>query len=117
MAPLPLTEFARVESDRDGRVRAPGIGWARWGGSITKLCNESEVKPTRALAIAAALALVLSCIPTNPGDKPGWGLFPGSTGVNGTGSTPGVLVLGDSLVWGANVQTLADMIRFWRGTS
>jgi hypothetical protein len=75
------------------------------------------MKATRRLAIASALLLVLSCIPTNPGDKPGWGLFPGATGSNATGSTPGVVVLGDSLVWGADVQTLADMIRFWRGTS
>jgi hypothetical protein len=84
---------------------------------VTKLCKEPEVKPTRRIAIVAAVALLVSCIPTNPGDKPGWGLFPGATGVNGTGSTPGVLVLGDSLVFGANVQTLADMIRFWRGTN
>ena len=75
------------------------------------------MKPTRRIALVAAVALFVSCIPTNPGDKPGWGLFPGAVGSNGTGSTPGVLVLGDSLVFGANVQTLADMIRFWRGTS
>jgi hypothetical protein len=81
------------------------------------MCKESGVKLTRPIATAALVLFSLSCIPTNPGDKPGWGLFPGATGSNGTGSTPGVVVLGDSLVWGANVQTLADMIRFWRGTS
>jgi hypothetical protein len=80
------------------------------------MCKECEVKLTR-IAIAAVVLLALACIPTNPGDKPGWGLFPGATGSNASGSTPGVVVLGDSLVFNANVQTLADMIRFWRGTS
>lgn len=56
-----------------------------------------------------------SCIPSAPG-APNWGLFPGATGYNDTGSSPGVLVLGDSLVYNADVKTLANMIRFWRGT-
>lgn len=69
------------------------------------------------LALLGLAALLWSCIPTHPDDKPGWGLFPGALGANGSGSTPGVLVLGDSLVYNADVHTLANMIRFWRGTS
>ena len=85
--------------------------------NFTNLCKESEVKPTRALAITAVLALLLSCIPTNPGDKPNWGIIGAGTATNASGATPGVVVIGDSLVLLAGNQTLADMIRFWRGLS
>lgn len=68
----------------------------------------------RRLALLALGLSMCSCIPTDPTGN--WGLFPGATGVNSSGSTPGVLVLGDSLIYNANVQTLADTIRFWRGT-
>jgi hypothetical protein len=75
------------------------------------------VKLTRKVAIAALVVLSLSCIPTNPGDKPGWGIIGAGTASNATGATPGVVVIGDSLVLLAGNQTLADMIRFWRGLS
>jgi lysophospholipase L1-like esterase len=69
----------------------------------------------RTLAVPALLAL-LSCIPEDI-SKPGWGLFPGAVGSNDTGSSPGVLVVGDSLVFGVGVQTVANTIRFFGGTS
>jgi hypothetical protein len=68
----------------------------------------------RNLLVPAALAL-LSCIPDDT-SKPGWGLFPGAVGTNDTGSSPGVLVVGDSLVFGVGVQTVANTIRFFGGT-
>lgn len=64
---------------------------------------------------AAALIVLAACIPDDT-SKPGWGLFPGQTGSNDTGSSPGVLVFGDSLVFGVDVQTMANAIRFFRGT-
>jgi hypothetical protein len=75
------------------------------------------VKLTRRAAIAAVVLLSLSCIPTNPTDKPGWGIIVTATSTNATGATPGVVVIGDSLIWWAGTQTLADTIRFWRGLS
>jgi hypothetical protein len=64
---------------------------------------------------AAALIVLATCIPDDT-SKPGWGLFPGQTGSNDTGSAPGVLVFGDSLVFNLDVQTVANAIRFFRGT-
>jgi hypothetical protein len=64
---------------------------------------------------AAALILFATCIPDDT-SKPGWGLFPGQTGGNDTGSSPGVLVFGDSLVFNLDVQVVANAIRFFRGT-
>jgi hypothetical protein len=63
-----------------------------------------------------ALILFSTCIPDDT-SKPGWGLFPGQVSSNGTGSSPGVLVVGDSLVFNVGAQTMADAIRFFRGTS
>jgi hypothetical protein len=55
-----------------------------------------------------------SCIPVDPTGN--WGLpFGSATAVNDTGSSPGVFVVGDSLLQ-LQVQTVADAIRFWRGT-
>jgi hypothetical protein len=64
--------------------------------------------PTVLIALAA-------CIPDDT-SKPGWGLFPGAAGSNDTGSSPGVLVVGDSLVFNLDVQAMANAIRFFRGT-
>ena len=68
----------------------------------------------RHLVVSATLAL-LSCIPDDT-SKAGWGLFPGAVGSNDTGSSPGVLVVGDSLVFGVGVQTVANTLRFFGGT-
>lgn len=65
--------------------------------------------------LTPALILVAACIPDDT-SKPGWGLFPGQTGANDSGSSPGVVVVGDSLVFGLDVQVLANAIRFFRGT-
>lgn len=70
---------------------------------------------TRKRALTLAALIVAACIPDDT-SKPGWGLFPGQTGANDTGSAPGVLVVGDSLVFGLDVQVLANAIRFFRGT-
>jgi hypothetical protein len=67
------------------------------------------------LAMPVALVALGACIPDDT-SKPGWGLFPGAVGSNGTGSSPGVLVVGDSLVFNLDVQNLANAIRFFRGT-
>jgi hypothetical protein len=75
------------------------------------------VKTTRPLAIVAAVVFAVACIPTNPDDKPGWKILGAGTATNPTGATPGVVVIGDSLVLLAGNQELADMIRFWRGLS
>jgi len=65
--------------------------------------------------VQIALVALSACIPDDT-SKPGWGLFPGATGSNDTGGSPGIVVVGDSLVFGVDVQTLANAIRFFRGT-
>lgn len=65
--------------------------------------------------VAPITLAALSCIPDDT-SKPGWGLFPGAVGSNDTGSSPGVLVVGDSLVFGVEVQTLANQLRLFGGT-
>src|SRR5262249_5171175 len=67
------------------------------------------------LFLPTVLLVLATCIPDDT-SKPGWGLFPGQVGSNDTGSSPGVLVVGDSLVFNLNVQTMANAIRFFRGT-
>jgi hypothetical protein len=67
------------------------------------------------LVMSAMLFVIAACIPDDT-SKPGWGLFPGSVGSNDTGSSPGVLVVGDSLTFNLDVQQLANAIRFFRGT-
>ena len=67
------------------------------------------------LAIALITAFATSCIPDDPTGP--WSLFPGATGSNDTGSTPGVVVVGDSLVFALPVQELANSVRFWSGSS
>lgn len=62
------------------------------------------------------LIAIATCIPDDT-SKPGWGLFPGQVGSNDTGSSPGVLVVGDSLVFNLDVQAMANVVRFFRGTS
>jgi hypothetical protein len=54
-------------------------------------------------------------IPENT-TRPGWELSPGAQGSNDSGSAPPVLVLGDSLVFNLDVQVMANLIRFFRGT-
>ncbi len=49
--------------------------------------------------------------------KLGWGLSQGVTGSNDSGSTPGILVVGDSLVAEIDTQVVANAIRFFQGTS
>jgi hypothetical protein len=66
-------------------------------------------------SVVAALVVISACIPDDT-SKPGWGLFPGQAGSNDTGSSPGVVVVGDSLVFNLDVQTVANAIRFFRGT-
>src|SRR6185295_15396712 len=67
--------------------------------------------------VVPALMFVLgACIPDDT-SKPGWGLFPGAVGSNDTGSSPGVLVIGDSLTFNLDVQQLANAIRFFRGSN
>lgn len=68
----------------------------------------------RRLALIAFAFGFCSCIPSQPTGN--WALPWGSaTGVNDTGSNPGIFVVGDSLLH-LQVQTVADAIRFWRGT-
>lgn len=69
----------------------------------------------RRFILPAILFVVGACIPDDT-SKPGWGLFPGAVGSNDTGLSPGVLVVGDSLVFNLDVQQLANAIRFFRRT-
>jgi hypothetical protein len=60
-----------VKARRLGMRAGSVIRWSPRDRIVTKLCKELEVKPTRRIAIVAAVAFLVSCSPPNPGDKPG----------------------------------------------
>jgi len=73
------------------------------------------MKTTSRLLAPAALIALCTCIPDDT-SKPNWGIGQGVVGSNDTGSAPGVLVIGDSLMNGVGPQTMANAIRFFEGT-
>src|SRR5262249_7594058 len=77
--------------------------------------HEGTAMKHKRFVLPALLFVIAACIPDDT-SKPGWGLFPGAVGSNDTGSSPGVLVVGDSLTFNLDVQQLANAIRFFRGT-
>src|SRR5215510_1425926 len=85
------------------------------GVSCSSSSTRGDCMNHKRFVMPAILFVVSACIPDDT-SKPGWGLFPGAVGSNDTGSSPGVLVVGDSLVFNLDVQTLANAIRFFRGT-
>jgi hypothetical protein len=95
-------------------------------GKVERVTADAAVEQPPVDAVMADAALdgaPMACKPPIavggiPADtsKPGWGVSPGTSGSNDSGSQPGSFVVGDSLVVNLGAQSVADSIRFFQQT-
>ncbi len=75
-----------------------------------------SVRAGAALLVASLALVVSACIPSTPTGN--WALMgPGVVKSNTTGATPGVLLVGDSLIHWSDPQAHANALRFFTGRS